>query len=120
MEETKAFLSESTRNSFAIIDELGRGTSTYDGAAIAYAVLKYILENIKCCTLFATHYHMLIEDFKMYKNCRNYRMTYLEKDDSIKFLYKFREGFVPKSFGINVARMAGIPSEVLDIAKIKS
>lgn len=67
MEETLNIVKEATANSLAILDELGRGTSTFDGVAIAYAVLKYLLDNVKCRIMFATHYHVLIEEFRMYK-----------------------------------------------------
>ena len=66
MEETLNIVKEASKNSLAILDELGRGTSTFDGVAIAYAVLKYLLANVKCRIMFATHYHVLIEEFKMY------------------------------------------------------
>ena len=66
MEETLNIVQDATENSLAILDELGRGTSTFDGVAIAYSVLKYLLNNVKCRIMFATHYHVLIEEFKMY------------------------------------------------------
>lgn len=123
MEETLSIVEEATENSFVIIDELGRGTSTYDGVAIAYSVLKYLVENLKvkilkifykkkffkCLCLFSTHFHLLIEDFKIYKNVKKFHMTFEEQKNKIKFLYKFREGYVSNSFGINVARLTGLP-----------
>jgi DNA mismatch repair protein MSH6 len=68
MEETSVIISECTQNSLCIFDELGRGTSTYDGVAIAYGVLKYLVEEKKCKTLFTTHYHILLDEFRMFKN----------------------------------------------------
>lgn len=70
MEETVNIVKHSTKNSLVILDELGRGTSTFDGAAIAYSVIKYLSNNIKCRALFATHYHMLIEYFRLYEEIR--------------------------------------------------
>ena len=71
MEETLNIVKEGTENSLCILDELGRGTSTFDGVAIAFAVMKFLISNIKCRTMFATHYHVLIEEFKMYREICN-------------------------------------------------
>ena len=110
MEEIKTFLEESSEQSLAILDELGRGTSTYDGIAIAYSTLKFIAEKIKCYTLFSTHYHNLIEEFKLYDDTiKNYYMDFNVNDDKIEFYYKFKEGFINKSFGFHVAKLANIP-----------
>ena len=122
MEETSQIVNEATSKSFAIIDELGRGTSTYDGVAIAFGVLKFLLENIKCKTMFATHYHMLVEEFRLFKNIKNRCMMFEfeEEKEEVKFLYKFEEGEAQRSFGINIARMVGLPKEVLIISKDKA
>jgi len=122
MEETLTIVNEASERSLAIIDELGRGTSTYDGVAIAYAVLKYISENIKCITLFATHYHLLIDEFKLYDNIENYYMKceFDESKEEVKFLYKFSKGNALNSYGITVAKMAGLPQEVIELAKVKA
>lgn len=95
MEESKEMIDEADERSFIIIDELGRGTSTYDGASLAYSILKYIVNDIKCITFFSTHYHMLLEDFKLYKPVENYHMGYLKQGNEIRFLYKFIKGFIP-------------------------
>ncbi len=119
MEESFTIISEATSESFVIFDELGRGTSTYDGLALAYSLLKYMIEDIGCKTLFSTHYHMLIEEFKSFKNIKEFYMEYKynENTEEIGFLYKFIEGVASGSFGVNVARMAGVPREVLEVAK---
>ena len=122
MEETRNVLRFATNRSLAILDELGRGTSTFDGYSIAHAVMRYLVNQLQCRTLFSTHYHMLLDEFKDYPGVQNYHMAYKsnEAGDQVIFLYKFVKGTCPKSFGLNVARMAGIPQHVLDIAKAKS
>ena len=119
MEESFTILKEATSESFVIFDELGRGTSTYDGLALAYGILKYMVEEKKCKTLFSTHYHLLIDEFKFFKNIKNFFMEfqYNEEEEEIVFLYRFIEGEACKSFGVNVAGIAGVPREVLEIAK---
>jgi len=128
--ETAAALRGATRRSLVIMDELGRGTSTFDGTAIASATVKHLVEKNQCLTLFATHYHSLLEDWKDQPTVRLGHMEcYVEgsneKDDQsdenddtkITFLYTLGEGSCPRSFGINVARLAGLPDEVLQKAK---
>ena len=89
MEETKNILELSTERSLAIIDELGRGTSTFDGYSIANAVLRYMISNVRCRTLFATHYHLLLEDFRSSEGISSYHMACREKSSTLKLLYKF-------------------------------
>ena len=121
MEETKNVISFATFKSLAILDELGRGTSTFDGYSIAHAVLNYLVKQIRCRCLFSTHYHMLLDDFRGKPGVVSYHMSYKElSHKEIMFLYKFVKGECPMSFGINVARMAGIPSSILDKAQHKS
>lgn len=118
MEECKALISHGTRNSLAILDELGRGTATYDGFAIASGVVKYIVDRIKCLCLFSTHYHMLADQYTGHPLIGFYHMaveveenkegTQNVSEDTIRFLYKFIEGRAPSSFGLNVARLAGL------------
>jgi len=122
LEETYNIVSESTKSSLLIIDELGRGTSTYDGLAISFATLKYISSKIKCITLFATHYHQLLEEFESYANVENYVMECKtdEVADEIKFLYKFKKGEASSSHGIMIAKLAGLPRGVIKAASEKS
>ena len=121
MEETKNILQFATPRSLAIIDELGRGTSTFDGYAIANAVMQHLVRR-NCLTLFSTHYHMLLDEFRTFPGVCFYHMGYKvnKNDDRVLFLYKFVKGECPQSFGMNVARMAGLPPSVLDIAGRKS
>ena len=122
MEETKNVLKFATNRSLAILDELGRGTSTFDGYAIANAVMQYLVRRLNCMTLFSTHYHMLLDEFRDFPGVKSYHMSYKanEAGDHVIFLYKFVEGECPMSFGLNVARMAGLPQKVLNRAKTKS
>ncbi|CAD8089212.1 unnamed protein product [Paramecium primaurelia] len=117
LEETKAILNYSTSKSLVIIDELGRGTSTYDGVALASAVLKFLSEKVKPITLFATHYNILLDEFELYKNIKQCVMLYYRENDSVIFKYKLVEGVAEKSFAINVAQLAGIQEEVIRKAK---
>lgn len=123
MEETRNLLQFATPRSLAILDELGRGTSTFDGYSIANAVMQYLVRKLNCMTLFSTHYHMLLDEFRDFPGVCLYHMAYKMQDedgDQILFLYKFVKGECPKSFGLNVARMAGLPEQVLSIAKKRS
>lgn len=97
MEETSNILAHATFKSLAILDELGRGTSTFDGYSIAHAVLQYVTKTINCRCLFATHYHMLIDEFKDYPGVACYHMAYKanEEGDRVTFLYKFIKGECP-------------------------
>lgn len=106
-------------------DELGRGTSTFDGTAIAGATVKHLIERSQCLSLFATHYHSLLDEWKNEPMVRLGHMqcvvedndTQQSNDHSITFLYTLGPGTCPKSFGINVARLASLPTEVLENAK---
>ena len=100
-----------------ILDEVGRGTSTFDGLSIAWAVLEYLTEKIRAKTLFATHYHELTELEGRIDGVKNYKVTVRETAGGILFLRKIARGGANKSFGIEVARLAGIPSGVTDRAK---
>ena len=116
MEETKSFIEQATQNSLVIVDELGWGTSTFDGFAIAEAVLNHLVKNIKARTLFTTHYHMMIDSFAHDKNIEFMKMDCEVDGDKVKFLYKFVKGATDNSQGLYVAKMAGVPSKVLQIA----
>lgn len=107
MEETLNIVKSGTCNSLAILDELGRGTSTFDGVALAFSVLKYLVENLKCRSIFATHYHVLIEEFKMYPEIDFFHMDAIidEKNEKVVFLYKLKKGECHQSFGLNVAKV---------------
>lgn len=122
MEETRNVIQFATYKSLAILDELGRGTSTFDGYSIANSVLTYLVEKLKCRCLFSTHYHMLLDDFRNVPGVASYHMSYKanEAKDTVTFLYKFIKGECPMSFGINVARMAGIDQKILQNAMKKS
>lgn len=111
LEETKNILDNATINSLAIIDELGRGTSTHDGMIIAKTILEIMQTDIKCLCLFTTHYHDLIQWCVPKKNIDLFFMNCLvdKNTKDIKFLYKFMQGFCPESYGISVAKLAGIP-----------
>lgn len=117
MSEVSNILNNATENSLLILDEIGRGTSTYDGLSIAWSVVEYITKKIKAKTLFATHYHELSELESKLKSVKNYRILIKETDDKIIFLRKIAEGSVDRSYGIQVANLAGLPNEVIVRAK---
>ena len=114
MMEVATILKEATENSLVILDEIGRGTSTYDGLSIAWAVAEYIADKEKCGakTLFATHYHELIELADKQEGIKNYSIAVKEKGEDIIFLRKIVEGGTDESYGIHVARLAGVPKNV--------
>jgi DNA mismatch repair protein MutS len=112
MTETANILNNATSQSLIILDEVGRGTSTYDGVAIAWSIIEYISEKIKCACLFATHYHELIELEKKYKNIKNFNVEVIEKNEEIFFKHKIIPGGTNKSYGVHVAKLAGVPKQV--------
>ena len=114
MMEVATILKEATSNSLVILDEIGRGTSTYDGVSIAWAVAEYIADKSKCGakTLFATHYHELIELEEKIEGVKNYSIAVKEKGEDIIFLRKIMQGGTDESYGIHVARLAGVPKIV--------
>ncbi|QSX06506.1 DNA mismatch repair protein MutS [Sedimentibacter sp. zth1] len=117
MSEVSNILNNATKNSLLILDEIGRGTSTYDGLSIAWSVVEFITKNIGAKTLFATHYHELSELEEKLDCIKNYRILIKESGDKITFLRKIAEGSVDKSYGIQVANLAGLPKEVINRAK---
>ncbi len=119
MTETAALLSQSSRRSLIILDEVGRGTSTYDGMAIARAVVEYIHNEprLQCRTLFATHYHELTELEDLLPRVHNYHMAAIEQESRVVFLYEMRPGGADQSYGIHVAELAGIPRTVIRRAR---
>jgi len=119
MNETANILNNATSKSLIILDEIGRGTSTYDGLSIAWAVVEYIHnhDNLRAKTLFATHYHELAEIVKLLPGVKNMSMAIREWNEEIIFLYKVIEGSVDRSYGVEVARLAGLPDEVIKRAR---
>ena len=119
MWEVSNILKNATPNSLVLLDEVGRGTSTYDGLSIAWSVIEYISNNsdLKCKTLFATHYHELTKLEGIIEGVKNYSVAVKESDDQVIFLRKIVEGGADQSYGIEVAKLAGLPIEVIDRAK---
>ncbi len=113
MIETSFILNSATEKSFILLDEIGRGTSTYDGVAIAWSVAEFIATKIKARCIFATHYHELNVMTKKYPQIKNYRITISENNGEIEFLRKVVSGGASRSYGIQVAKMAGLPNEVI-------
>lgn len=117
MNETAYILNTATEKSLILLDEIGRGTSTYDGVAIAWSVAEYIATKIKARTIFATHYHELNVMPKSIEQIKNYRITLSEENGEIQFLRKVVEGSASKSYGIQVAKMAGLPDCIISKAQ---
>ena len=117
MSEVANILASATNESLIILDEIGRGTSTFDGLSIAWAVVEHISKKLFAKTLFATHYHELTELEGVLDGVKNYKVAVKEFEDRVIFLHKIVRGGANKSFGIEVARLAGVPGEVLDRAK---
>jgi DNA mismatch repair protein MutS len=117
MSEVSNILKNATSDSLLILDEIGRGTSTYDGLSIAWSVVEYITKKLKAKTLFATHYHELSELESKLKSVKNYKILIKEEHDEITFLRKITEGSIDRSYGIQVANLANLPEEVIERAK---
>ncbi|MFU0783515.1 MAG: DNA mismatch repair protein MutS [Thermoanaerobacterium thermosaccharolyticum] len=117
MNEVSVILNSATQKSLIILDEVGRGTSTYDGMSIACAILEYIHDKIKAKTMFATHYHELTKLEDQLNGIKNYNISVDETNDEIIFLRKIIPGSADKSYGIQVAKLAGLPNDVIDNAK---
>ena len=113
MKESASALRNATEKSLILFDELGRGTSTYDGMSLAGAIIEYIANKIKCKTLFSTHYHELTDMETKLPGIKNVHVSISEKDGDITFLHKVMDGAVDKSYGINVAKLASLPSTVI-------
>ena len=114
MTETANILNNATDKSLVILDEVGRGTSTYDGLALAWAVTEHIATKLKCRTLFATHYHELTELAELFANVRNCNVAVREWAGEVVFLHRILPGGTDKSYGIHVAKLAGVPKSILD------
>jgi DNA mismatch repair protein MutS len=113
MKETSTILKSATKESLVILDEVGRGTSTYDGLSIAWAVGEHLHDVVKCKTMFATHYHELVELANEKSNAANYHVAAREYGDDVVFLRKLIKGGTSHSFGIQVGKMAGLPELVV-------
>ena len=113
MKEAKNAICNATENSLILFDELGRGTATYDGMSLAEAILKYVSTKIRCKTLFSTHYHELTVLENSISTIKNVHVSAIEEDGKITFLHKIKNGAVDKSYGIHVAKLAGLPDEVI-------
>ena len=116
MKESAYALENATINSLILFDELGRGTSTYDGMSLAGSIIEYIGKYLKCKTMFSTHYHELTKISNTNSNIKNVHVEVEEDNGNIVFLHKVLEGPVDKSYGINVAKLAGLPHEVIESA----
>jgi DNA mismatch repair protein MutS len=117
MNETANILNHATSRSLVILDEIGRGTSTFDGLSIAWSVAEYLNTTLRARTLFATHYHELTELARLLPATKNYNVAVREWGEQIVFLHKIVPGGTDKSYGIQVARLAGLPAPVLKRAK---
>ena len=117
MTEVATILNNATGRSLLILDEIGRGTSTYDGLSIAWSVLEYLSENMNAKTLFATHYHELTDLEGKVSGVKNYRVLVHESASSITFMHKIARGGASRSFGIEVASLAGVLKPVVEHAK---
>ena len=113
MTEANVALSQATKNSLILFDEIGRGTSTYDGMAIASAIIEYLATKVGCKCIFSTHYHEITQLEEHYDNIVNYRVDVLEQKDKITFLYHVVKGKADKSYGIHVAKLAHLPASVI-------
>ena len=117
MTETAVILNTATADSLIILDEIGRGTATYDGLALAWAVIEHVHERIRAKTLFATHYHELTELAELLEGVRNLHVSVKEAGDQIVFLRKVEPGAADRSYGIEVARLAALPLSVIERAR---
>jgi len=117
MHETASILSNATENSLIILDEIGRGTSTFDGVSIAWSVAEHIYNHTKAKTLFATHYHVMNKLAEKFSRIKNYNIAVKERNGEVIFLHKLIEGATDQSYGIHVAKLAGLPLTVVERAK---
>ena len=117
MKEANMAIANATANSLILFDELGRGTATFDGIALAQAILEYIHDKIKAKTLFSTHYHELTALASSLTHLKNVHVSAIEEEGKITFLHKVKNGAVDKSYGIHVASLANLPDEVIKRSK---
>lgn len=116
MKEANDAISNATKNSLVLFDELGRGTATFDGMALAQAIIEYINDNIHCKTIFSTHYHELTDLENTLDSLKNIHVSAYEENGNITFLHKIKDGSVDKSYGIHVAKLANLPDSLIDRA----
>ena len=116
MSETSAILHAATDRSLVLLDEIGRGTSTFDGVAIAWAVTEHLHNQVGCKTIFATHYHELTQLTETLQHTRNYNVAVREVGDNIVFMHRLEPGGADRSYGVHVARLAGLPKQVIERA----
>ena len=119
MKEVSYILKNATKNSLIILDEVGRGTSTFDGMSIAWAIIEYIAQKLKSTTFFSTHYHEITDLENQLDNIKNHYIAVEDRGDDISFLHKIMQGKMDKSYGVHVAKIAGLPELILDNAKKK-
>ena len=117
MNETALILNNATENSLIILDEIGRGTSTFDGVSIAWSVAEHIYNRIKAKTLFSTHYHVLNKLQEKFSRIKNYNLAVKEVQGEVIFLRRLIEGGTDQSYGVHVAKLAGLPTEVVQRAQ---
>lgn len=118
MNEVSNILKNATEHSFVILDEVGRGTSSDDGLSIAMAIVEYLSKNKRVKTVFATHFHELTVLENELANVKNLRIEILEENNNLVFLRKISEGKSDRSYGIEVAKLSGLPDEIIDNAKV--
>ena len=116
MSETAAILHHATERSLVILDEVGCGTSTFDGLSLAWAITEHLADQIRCRCLFATHYHELTDLASEHQGIHNLTVAIAEQDDEVVFLHQIVPGAATKSYGVHVARLAGAPQQVLQRA----
>jgi DNA mismatch repair protein MutS len=116
MTETARILNSATARSLVILDEIGRGTSTYDGISLAWAITEHLHDEVQCRTMFATHYHELTDLTTTLKHAANWNVAVQESNDDVVFLHRIVEGAAGRSYGIHVAKIAGVPRRVTERA----
>ncbi|MCU7376284.1 hypothetical protein PEC18_37245 [Paucibacter sp. O1-1] len=119
MTETANILHNATANSLVLMDEIGRGTSTYDGLSLAWSAAEYLAKQVSALTLFATHYFELTQLPEILPAVVNVHLDAIEHDDTIAFMHAVQEGAASKSYGLQVAALAGVPNQVIKAAKYK-
>jgi DNA mismatch repair protein MutS len=117
MAETSAILHQASARSLVLLDEIGRGTSTYDGVSIAWAVSEHLHDKVECKTIFATHYHELTQLADELKAVRNFNVAVRESGENVVFLHRLQPGGADRSYGIEVGRLAGLPGPVIQRAR---